>query len=98
MIVGSSPVWNKTADSLSILARERGIAITQIESFKEPYSVMVHGKQTNENNSKMRRLLDKTFQHTRSKCLIDHDKLVHYTITHHNKVLMSLHNDKSFNV
>ncbi|XP_071128591.1 guanylate cyclase 32E-like isoform X2 [Mytilus edulis] len=86
MIVGSSPVWNKTADSLSILARERGIAITQIESFKEPYSVMVHGKQTNENNSKMRRLLDKTFQHTRIYVFLgDYHALIDFVRAMHAK-------------
>lgn len=60
MISGDSPVWNQTAESLKTLARENKIAITQLKTFKEPYS--------NIDTTKMRLLLDETYKHTRSKC------------------------------
>lgn len=80
LIVGSSPVWNKTADSLLSLARENGISITQIETFDEPYKYIIQQSPSNVKNSEMGRLLDKTFKHTRSKCIIDSNKSVYYTI------------------
>jgi hypothetical protein len=52
MISGDSPVWNQTAESLKTLARENKIAITQLKTFKEPYS--------NIDTTKMRLLLDET--------------------------------------